>query len=87
LTVTSPPLWLLLPRVLSAPFHGHGSGEKDQFLWRTIERELSFLCRENRAESQTVDELGRGRGTPFKDDVVTAVEHADNDEKKRSAHT
>ena len=26
-------------------------------------------------------------GNPFKDDVVTAVEHTDNDEKKRSAHT
>src|SRR5258705_5339895 len=34
-------------------FHGDASGVKDRFLWRTIECELCFLCRENRAGSET----------------------------------
>jgi hypothetical protein len=59
---------------------------KDRFLWLTIECELYFSRRENRAESEAVDEFVE-EGNPFKADVVTAVEHADNDEKKRSAHT
>jgi hypothetical protein len=43
------------------------------------------LCRENGAESESVDELVE-EGNPFEADVVPGVEHADNNEKKRSGH-
>ena len=44
------------------------------------------MCRANGAELESVDELVE-EGNPFEADVVPGVEHADNDEKKRSGHT
>ena len=48
--------------------------------------ELSFLCRENGTESESVDELVE-EGNPFEGDVACGGEHADNNEKKRGGHT
>jgi hypothetical protein len=45
-----------------------------------------YLCRENGAESESVGQLVE-EGNPFETDVVAGVEHADNNEKKRSGHT
>ena len=42
--------------------------------------ELSFLCRENGTESESVDELVE-KGNPFEGDVAPGGEHADNNEK------
>jgi hypothetical protein len=67
-------------------FHGDGFGEKDQFLWRAISVSCPYLCRENGAESESVDELVE-EGNPFEADVVPGVEHAHNNEKKRSGHS
>jgi hypothetical protein len=43
------------------------------------------MCRENRTELQSVDELVE-EGNPSHADVATGVENADNDEKKRTPH-
>jgi hypothetical protein len=71
--------------VRGSPFHGDGFGEKDQFLWKTISVSCPYFCRENEAESESVDQLVE-EGNPFETDVVAGVEYADNNEKKRSGH-
>jgi hypothetical protein len=66
-------------------FHGDGS-RKGSVPVTDYRCELSFLCRENGTESESVDELVE-EGNPFEGDVACGGEHADNNEKKRGGHT